>query len=266
MPMALRVESMPDDPHVVAILDGPIVLAGDLGREGLEAVKRYGPSAPQVGRVKTPVIPVLVGDANDVVSKLVPDGAPLHFKTSGLAQPHDVSLRPFYEIADQRYTVYWSVYSPQEWSVRKSEIAAADARHRSLADRTIDVVSVDDAQSERAHGLENESSSDAYFEGRRTREAREGWFSYDLAVTPDRPAAIVATYRGGEGRRRVFDVLVDGQKIATESLEYHPTEALDKEYTVPINLVRGRNHVTVKFQAQPQAIAGPLIELRTVSK
>jgi len=266
LPMALRVESMPDDPRVVAVLDGPIVLAGDLGRDGLDAVKRYGPSAPQVGRVKTPAIPVFVGDAKQIVSKLVPQGAPLHFKTAGLAQPYEVSLRPFYEIVDERYTVYWSVYSPDEWRARKSETALAESRHRSLSDRTIDVVTVDDAQSERAHALKNESSTDAYFEGRRTREARDGWFSYDLGVSPDRPWAIVATYRGGEGRRRVFDVLVDGERIATESLEYHPTEALDKEYALPVELARGKNHVTVKFQAQPQAIAGPLIELRTVSK
>src|SRR5262249_14573606 len=95
MPMTLHVEAMPDDPHVVPILAGRIVLAADLGREGLETVKRYGPSAPQVGRVTTPVIPALVGDAKDIVPKLVADGAPLRFRTAGLAQPHDVSLRPF---------------------------------------------------------------------------------------------------------------------------------------------------------------------------
>ena len=100
----------------------------------------------------------------------------------------------------------------------------------------------------------------------RTREARDGWFSYDVKVTPDRPAAIVATYRGGEGRRRSFDVFVDGTKLAAESLEYHPTEALDREYALPIDLIRGKDRVTVKFQAQPQATAGALIELRTVAR
>ena len=36
------------------------------------------------------------------------------------------------------------------------------------------------------------------------------------------PVALVALYRGSEGRRRVFDVLVDGTPIATETLPYHP--------------------------------------------
>jgi DUF1680 family protein len=199
VPMTTRIEAMPDDPHVVAVLDGPIVLAGDLGREGLDDVKRYGPSAPQVGRVKTPVVPAFVGSAKDVLEKLVPNGAPLHFRTAGLGQPHDVSLRPFYEIVDQRYTVYWSLYSSDEWRARKSEIAAGEARRRSIAERTIDVVTVDDASSEQAHGSKSENSTDGYFEGRRTREARDGWFSYALAVAADRSDAIVATYRGGEG-------------------------------------------------------------------
>ena len=116
------------------------------------------------------------------------------------------------------------------------------------------------------HGVRSGGSTDAYFEGRRTREARDGWFSYDVKLLSDRPSAVVATYRGGEGRRRSFDVLVDGKKIATESLEYHPTEALDKEYELPLDLVRGKDHVTVKFQAEPEAIAGALIELRTVTR
>lgn len=33
LPMSLRMESMPDDPKTVALLYGPIVLAGELGKE-----------------------------------------------------------------------------------------------------------------------------------------------------------------------------------------------------------------------------------------
>jgi len=72
LPMSLHTEAMPDDPNVLAVMYGPIVLAGDLGREGLESIKRYGPSAPQMGRVKTPVIPAFVGDPAGVLSKIAP--------------------------------------------------------------------------------------------------------------------------------------------------------------------------------------------------
>ena len=35
LPMRLRIEAMPDDPKLQAFLYGPLVLAGDLGAEGL---------------------------------------------------------------------------------------------------------------------------------------------------------------------------------------------------------------------------------------
>ena len=265
LPMALHTEAMPDNPKMIAVMYGPLVLAGDLGREGLDAIRRYGPSAPPVGRVKTPPIPAFVGDIVSVTSKIVADPVrPLQFKTVGLAQPHDVTLVPFYRVVDQRYTVYWNVYSPDDWKAHLSEVASAEARHRDLERRTIDRVVVDDAAAERAHGLKSEDATDGYFEGRRTREARNGWFSYALKIAPDAPTTLVATYRGSEGRRRVFDVLVDDQQVASESLEYHPTEELDKEYALPESLTRGKDRITVKFQAQRDATAGALIAVRTV--
>jgi DUF1680 family protein len=267
LPMSLHTEAMPDDPRMVAVMYGPIVLAGDLGREGLESIKRYGPSAPPVGRVKTPAIPVLVGDVAAVTSKIAPvAGTRLHFATHELAQPHDVTLIPFFQVFDQRYTVYWNVMSPAEWDKRKADMAATDARRKELERSTIDTVSVDAAASERDHAYQGESATEGYFEGRRTREARGGWFSYQLRVAPDRPVTLVCAYRGSEGRRRTFDVLVEGQKIATESLEYHPTEQLDREYVLPETITRGKDRVTVKFQAQPQTTAGALIDVRTVAQ
>ncbi len=264
LPMTLHTEAMPDDPKMIAVMYGPIVLAGDLGREGLETVRRYGPSAPQVGRVKTPTIPVFIGDVASVPSKIAPvAGGRLHFASSGLAQPHEVSLVPLYQIVDQRYTVYWTVLSPAEWTTRKSEIAAAEARRKDIDARAIDTVVVNDANSERDHDYKGENATEGYFEGRRTREARGGWFSYVLKVPADRAVTLVCTYRGSEGRRRSFDVMVDGAKVATESLEYHPTEELDREYTIPESLTRGKDHVTVRFLAQEQSTAGAVLEVRT---
>jgi hypothetical protein len=270
LPMRLHVEAMPDNPQMIAVMYGPMVLAGELGQEGLDGVKRYGPSAPQVGRVRTPVIPAFVTDRADieqsVTSKIVADGAPLRFRTRGLAQPHDLTLEPLYRINDQRYTVYWNVYSPAEWTKRNTDLAATDARRKESERRTIDSVIVDQGENEKAHALQSENASDGYFEGKRTREARNGWFSYQVKVSPDRPVTLVCAYRGSEGRRRVFDILVDGEKIATETLEYHPTEQLDKEYAIPESLTRGKDRVTVKFQAHPDTTAGAVIDVRTVTR
>jgi uncharacterized protein len=80
------------------------------------------------------------------------------------------------------------------------------------------------------------------------------------------PTTLVCAYRGSEGRRRVFDVLVDEQKLATETLEHHPTEQRDREYTIPESLTRGKDGVTIRFQAQTDTTAGAVIEVRTVER
>ena len=60
MPMTLHMEALPDDAHIQALMYGPVVLAGDLGMEGLEGVKRYGPSAPPMDRVSSINVPTFV--------------------------------------------------------------------------------------------------------------------------------------------------------------------------------------------------------------
>jgi hypothetical protein len=265
LPMSVRVETMPDDPKTIALLYGPIVLAGDLGTEGLQDVKRIGPLTPPLGRVRTPVIPAFVGEVKDVVPAVKPvPGAPLTFRVTGIAQPNDVTLQPFYKTFDSRYTVYWKVYSPEEWKTKGADAVAAESRRKQIETNTVDVVDVSSPQSEQAHAYQGEKTGEGYLEGRRFRDARAGGFSYQLKVVPDRPMLLVCTYRGSEGQKRVFDVLVDGQKVATESLAYHPTAMLDVEYVLPDALTRGKDRVTVRFQAQADASTGAVFEVRTV--
>jgi hypothetical protein len=57
---------------------------------------------------------------------------------------------------------------------------------------------------------------------------------------------------------------VDGEKVATQTLEIHPTEFFDFEYPLPESLTRGKERITVKFQAHPEAIAGAVFDVRIV--
>jgi DUF1680 family protein len=265
-PMSLHLESLPDDPHVQALMYGPVVLAGDLGTAGLDAVRRYGPSAPPLGRLTSIPIPVFIASTpQQVLDSVKPvAGKPLTFQTDGLAEPHDVTLTPLYKTIDPRYTVYWTIYTRAEYDKYKADLASAAARRKDIEGRTIDTVNVNDDASERAHAFKSEGADEGFVEGRRWRDAHDGFLSYELKVQPDKPLTLVCTYRGSEGQQRVFDVLVDGERIATESLEYHPTELLDKEYQVPEGLTRGKSRVTVRFQPQGTARTGGLVEVRAV--
>jgi hypothetical protein len=266
LPLTLHVQAMPDDPKVQAIMYGPIVLAGDLGTAGLEGVKRYGPSAPPLGRVPRVTVPSFVAaDTKTLLSNIEPiDGKPLHFRTTGVGRPEDVTLAPLYRTFEPRYNVYWTVYTASEWKTHEAEMAEAAAHRKEIERRTIDTVDVSEDASEAAHAYKGEGTDTGFVEGRRWRDARNGFISYDLKIDGSRPVTVVCTFRGSEGRRRTFDVLVDGQKIATESLEYHPTELLDKEYKVPEALSKGKDRITVRLQPQGEARTGGVVEIRTV--
>ena len=106
LPMHLSVEAMPDDPKTQAFLYGPLVLAGDLGSEGLTEQLTVGPNAPRPQRVPIE-IPAFQSAGADPASWIKPAGAPLTFRTTG--QRKDVTLAPLNSIFGKRYSVYWQV-------------------------------------------------------------------------------------------------------------------------------------------------------------
>jgi DUF1680 family protein len=123
IPMAVRTEAMPDDPHKVAFLYGPLVLAGDLGRVPESRTVPY--ATEQVDNFREPVadVPLIVTEARNlagVVKRVSADK--LLFRTVRAAQPHDVMLRPFNEIFYDYYNVYWDVLTPSQYAKRKASL------------------------------------------------------------------------------------------------------------------------------------------------
>ena len=113
LPMNLHLHPMPDDPTLQAVMYGPLVLAGKLGRhvERAEATKpRMSPdfTPPQIAEVAAVKVPAIIAKSPDVNSwvKRVP-GAGLQFTTVGQATP--TLLAPFNAMYDERYVVYWKV-------------------------------------------------------------------------------------------------------------------------------------------------------------
>ena len=104
LPMHLSVEKMPDDPHTQAFLYGPIVLAGDLGSEGLDERMLIGPSGPR--NVRGIEVPSLKA-SGELTSWIKSAGKPLSFHTTG--QQKDVALVPLNTLFGRRYAVYWQV-------------------------------------------------------------------------------------------------------------------------------------------------------------
>ena len=92
-----------------------------------------------------------------------------------------------------------------------------------------------------------------------------GFFEFQLKVDPTVSNELVVTYWGGEIDNRVFDILIDGQKIATQTLlENKPNAFFDQSYPLPGALTHGKSTVTVRFAAHPAAIAGGVYGVRTM--
>jgi hypothetical protein len=103
LPMSLRLEAMPDDKNTVAVLYGPIVLAGCLADLSPKELQDHNPapSGPPSA------VPVLSVDRNNPAASIGPSGRPLEFlaKTKG----NGVRLVPFYSLFGKRYAVYWKI-------------------------------------------------------------------------------------------------------------------------------------------------------------
>ncbi|MGN6368479.1 MAG: beta-L-arabinofuranosidase domain-containing protein [Phycisphaerae bacterium] len=122
LPMALHVEPLPHSDSMVAVMDGPVVLAGVLGEAGLPTLEAKDQG--DFFKVKDPEVPGLVVSKGELLKHIVPvEGKALTFKTEGIGKPGDVELVPFNTIVDQRYTVYWKLYGDASGWERDAQAA-----------------------------------------------------------------------------------------------------------------------------------------------
>jgi hypothetical protein len=188
----------------------------------------------------------------------------LVFRTRGLGVPTDITLRPFHRLHHQRYSVYWRVMSPEEQRQEAVARAEEEARRVALEHITVDVVGIGEQQSETDHGFAGEDSQSGEHQGKRWRHA-SGWFRYQVKVLPDVPVALHCTWWGSDAGNRNFDILVDGQRVATQKLENNrPGEFYEEAIALAPDLTRGKNHIEVRFQPHPGNLAGGLFGLRVI--
>jgi dipeptidyl aminopeptidase/acylaminoacyl peptidase len=134
----------------------------------------------------------------------------------------------------------------------------------------VDVVNPGEEQSETNHGFIGENveagfAQSGFAPGRSHRGSMQGgWFCYKVKVLPDKAALVVCTYRDVTSAPEKFDILVNGQRIATESfttLDNRPAGFFYREYRIPEDMTQGLGHVTLKFRARPGQFTGQLLDI-----
>jgi DUF1680 family protein len=255
MPMTLRIEAFRDNPRRFAFMHGPLVLCAEV-----DTRKQ---------------LPVIVAEENQILSSLKPvagkpstfTGSPQVFRIPGEKEGDTVTLEPFYTMHGKRnYIVYWDALTPTQWQAKEEEYKAEQARQKELEAKTVDVVNPGEEQNERDHKLKGDNTAAGEFGGRKWRHATDGgWFSWEIKVLADRQQELLVTYWGSDGGNRVFDILIDDTKLRTQRLQNNkPGKFYDEVYNIPEDLTKGKQMVTVKFQAKSGAWAGGVFGLRVL--
>jgi DUF1680 family protein len=112
LPMQLRLEPLPGAPDIVAVMYGPIVLAGRLGTEGItpgsDVIVNERTSGEMLNRpMELPQFAWSRAALRENVKRKSPDT--LSFATRVVNSERDIELVPFHRIAHERYTLYWRV-------------------------------------------------------------------------------------------------------------------------------------------------------------
>ncbi len=263
LPMRLHAESLPETTNEIALLYGPIVLAGELGTNGMPR-RLLGSGQGDFNRVPDPSVPMFAATPDELLKHVKPvRGEPLTFRTDGIGRPDEVTLMPFYELHHQRYSVYWNLISEAEWKAQSAQIADADARRMAEEARVVDVVRPGEQQSETDHKMQGDDTQTGDYFGLKWRHAA-GWFSYEMKCDPVQPQQLVVTFFGGDAGRE-FDVMVDGKVVGTEKLNNNkPGEFFDATFPLAPELTRGKSSVTVKFAAHPGSLAGGVFGIRMI--
>jgi uncharacterized protein len=247
LPMKLAVSRFSDDPSLGAVLYGPIVLAGALGKESMTQEMESGLGSADVDRmvsqgaaIETPVLVVPNADPNLWIKPV--KGKSLTFKTVDVGKPNDVTLIPFYKMFGQRYAVYWNIYAPYEWKVMQE---MRPARPPGVIDKVV----VCDHRSDRKHNFQAYKFQSGERMGQKWVKSQLS-IRYDVDVNPSQACALKCTFWGGE-KDCTFDILIDGLLLRKVSLiGGKDMEFVDEKYPIPEELIRGKKKASVTFRAR----------------
>jgi hypothetical protein len=239
LPMELYTWPMPDNADRRAIFHGPTLLAGELGEKPVEPVRG---------------VPVFVSGDKSVTPSLHPvAGKPQTFRTEGLGYPADVTLRPFYKMYDQYYSVYWDVFSPREWQERQAAYEAERLRIEELNKVTVDYITFGEMQPERDHNLESRESRVGDFRGKKFRYAYpNGYIAFDMKV-PAGPARLLMTFWGGDAGKDTFEILVDGTRLQLFSPSGADGNFIENIIEIPANLTAGKEKIRVTLKGHERS-------------
>jgi DUF1680 family protein len=274
LPMHNSISHLPNVPEYIAIMHGPILLGAKTGTEDLKGLIADDSRWGQIpGGKKLPVdkAPIFVADnISSITNDLVQiKNEPLHFtvKNIKVINPINIELQPFYQIHDARYMMYWMVLSNEGYQKYIDSIAASEKEKLGLDKRTVDFITPGEQQPEVDHTMQSDKSRSGNNQDQMFREAFNGGdFSYNMATNNQTGLSLLVRYWGAEWGSHKFDIYIDDKKLITEDNtgKWNQSQFKEVTYSIPDEMVKGKNRARVKFVALDGSSAGPVYYVRLV--
>jgi len=270
LPMRTTVERLPDGSDWVAILRGPIVLASPAGTNDMRGLYANDSRMGHVAAgplVPMDQVPVLLVSASDLPRHIKANTAagPMHFRLVDVVEPSSsagLPLIPFFRLHGERYQMYWQLTTKQELAAKRERLAAEERAKALREANTLDRIAVGEQQPEVEHDFAGEKTDSGLRNGQRWR--RGEWFQYSLNPHGERNVDLEVTYWGGEANR-TFDILANGERLATESFDNpKPGQLFEKRYFIPAKILSGATNgrVTIKFSAPQGSSVASVYDVR----
>jgi len=168
------------------------------------------------------------------------------FSLGAHGQPDKLVVKPFYGQHHNRTAVYFRRFTPAEWPKAEAGYRAAAAEKADIMRRTADSIRLGEQQPETDHAFEGTPNTAAVSHiAERGRMINKGYFQFVMAVKPG-PLDLQVSYNGSD-HNKSFNILIDGQLLANETLPGEATVARTVK-TYPLPDLAGKDKVTVRFE------------------
>lgn len=245
--MPLYLDPLPDMPDRCAIKYGPLLLAACLGKE----------------EVRSSDIPVLKAKGKPVQQWLkMIDKEIATFKTQNVGFPRDIVFKPFYQVFDERYAVYFDFFTEQSWKENEKKYREELASEELLKSKTVDHLRLGEMQPERDHNFKDKNSFVSTYMGRKYRGTwHNGSFEFNLKIDPSVDQQLICTFNGNNQsppqayNRGViqygYELLVDDNLlISLNNIPEMGDDAFfDRKIDIPANIIKGKSTVKIKIRA-----------------
>ncbi|MBQ8625656.1 MAG: glycoside hydrolase family 127 protein [Agathobacter sp.] len=259
MPMEIVPYDLPDNENVIAFKYGPVVLSANLGNEDMvTSTTGVNVTIPTLFTSISDVIKVngtLEEWLANIAGNLVRRPGTLEFTLKNADR--ELVFTPHYQQYQNRYGIYFE-YIDSNTKVEEDE---------SDKYTVIDSLPVANDQYEFSHNLVGDLTNTGTHKGLNYRDAAPGgYFSYDMAVENNTTNYLCVKFFSGDAGR-AFRILVDGQVLKDVVLENaDPDNFYDMYIEIPADMVKGKDKVTIRFEANSNHYAGGIFDKISIVK